>query len=119
MNIQTTGQPAGQPITPFHWMKATQATPRGTRRDFVNPDDIPWTDWLMPGMKGDDFLIEAYKRFPYVVTILLSGQTGPDTLEKVRTRANLHEFIGKPWDEQALIASIDAGLARFAAGVRA
>ncbi len=51
MNIQTTGQPAGQPITPFHWMKATQATPRGTRRDFVNPDDIPWTDWLMPGTR--------------------------------------------------------------------
>ena len=76
------------------------------------------SDWLMPGMKGDDFLIEAYQRFPHVVTILLSGQTGSDTLEKVRSRANLHEFIGKPWEEQALIDAIDAGLARFAAGAR-
>lgn len=71
------------------------------------------SDWLMPGMKGDEFLIQAYKRFPFVVTILLSGQTGPDTVARVRREANLHDFIAKPWDAQTLISCIDAGLARF------
>jgi DNA-binding NtrC family response regulator len=32
------------------------------------------SDWLMPGMKGDDFLVEAHKRVPTVVKIMLSGQ---------------------------------------------
>lgn len=75
------------------------------------------SDWLMPGTRGDDFLIEACRRFPFVVTILLSGQTGADTLERVRREANLHQFIAKPWDERELVASIDAGLARFEAWV--
>ncbi|KQL43905.1 2,4'-dihydroxyacetophenone dioxygenase family protein [Brevibacillus choshinensis] len=34
---------------PLYWMKNPGTTPKGTRKDFVNPDWIPWTDWLMPG----------------------------------------------------------------------
>ena len=32
------------------------------------------SDWLMPGMKGDEFLIKAHERFPSVVKIMLSGR---------------------------------------------
>ncbi|NEP62201.1 MAG: response regulator [Symploca sp. SIO2G7] len=28
------------------------------------------SDWLMPGMKGDEFLIKVHQRFPKVVKIL-------------------------------------------------
>ena len=34
---------------PLYWMKNPGLTPKGDRRDFVNPEWIPWTDWLMPG----------------------------------------------------------------------
>lgn len=71
------------------------------------------SDWLMPGMKGDDFLIEAHKRFPSVVKVMLSGFTDSKAVERVRTQADLHDFIAKPWDAESLIVSIDAGLARF------
>lgn len=74
------------------------------------------SDWLMPAMKGDDFLIEAHKRFPSVVKVMLSGYTEPGAVERVRAQANLHDFIAKPWDAQALITSIDEGLARFLPG---
>ena len=35
------------------------------------------SDWLMPGMKGDEFLIKAHQRFPSVVKIMLSGKRKP------------------------------------------
>lgn len=40
-----------KPMTyhPLYWMKNPGITPKGDRKDFVNPDWIPWTDWLMPG----------------------------------------------------------------------
>ncbi|MEL4024729.1 2,4'-dihydroxyacetophenone dioxygenase family protein [Lysinibacillus endophyticus] len=34
---------------PLYWMKNPGNTPKGKKRDFINPDWIPWTDWLMPG----------------------------------------------------------------------
>ena len=73
------------------------------------------SDWLMPGMKGDAFLIEAHKRFPAVVKVMLSGYTEPGAVERLRAEADLHDFIAKPWDAEALIGTIDAGLAMFAA----
>ena len=71
------------------------------------------SDWLMPGMKGDEFLIEAHKRFPFVIKIMLSGQADQAAIQRSRDHANLHEFIVKPWDAQELIASINSGLEDF------
>jgi CheY-like chemotaxis protein len=34
-------------------------------------------DWLMPRIKGDEFLIRVHKRFPQVALIMLSGQARP------------------------------------------
>jgi DNA-binding NtrC family response regulator len=73
------------------------------------------SDWLMPGMRGDEFLIAAHGRYPNVIKVLLSGQADADAVTRVRDQAQLHEFIGKPWDAEVLIQSIDAGLAKLAA----
>jgi response regulator RpfG family c-di-GMP phosphodiesterase len=74
------------------------------------------SDWLMPDMKGDDFLIEAHRRFPHVIKIMLSGQADEAAILRSREQANLHEFLAKPWDAQTLIASIQAGLNDFQHG---
>lgn len=71
------------------------------------------SDWLMPGMKGDEFLIEAHRRFPYVIKIMLSGQVDEAAVQRSRDEANLHEFIVKPWDAGELIGSIDNGLEAY------
>lgn len=68
------------------------------------------SDWLMPGMRGDEFLIEVHKRFPKIVTVLLSGQANEEAIENARKHANLHAYIPKPWDEQSLIEVIRSGL---------
>lgn len=72
------------------------------------------SDWLMPGMKGDEFLIEAHKRFPKVIKVMLSGQADADAVARVREAANLHEFLSKPWDAEDLIRTVDAGLKSIA-----
>jgi CheY-like chemotaxis protein len=71
------------------------------------------SDWLMPGMKGDEFLIEAHRRFPYVVKVMLSGQADDDAVDRVRQSAGLHAFIAKPWDGAELIQCVSAGLESF------
>ncbi len=70
------------------------------------------SDWLMPGMKGDAFLIEAYKRFPQVITVMLSGQVDEESINRVRHEANLYQYIAKPWDGDSLIRCIREGLVR-------
>ena len=68
------------------------------------------SDWQMPGMKGDEFLIEAHRRFPRVVKIMLSGQAEPAAVDRARREAGLHEFLSKPWNSADLIESINLGL---------
>lgn len=44
------------------------------------------SDWLMPGMKGDEFLIHAHQRFPSVVKIMLSGQAETQAVDRAAGR---------------------------------
>lgn len=69
------------------------------------------SDWLMPGMKGDEFLIEVHKKFPKVVKILLTGQADEAAIERVKKEADLHRYLRKPWQNQELIDCIREGLA--------
>jgi CheY-like chemotaxis protein len=68
------------------------------------------SDWLMPGTRGDEFLIAVHRRFPQVVTVLLTGQADDDAIERARKEAALHACIAKPWSEQELVAAVAAGL---------
>jgi CheY-like chemotaxis protein len=64
------------------------------------------SDWLMPGIKGDEFLIQVHQRFPDIVTVLLTGQADEAAIERTRQYANLYSYIPKPWDETTLIGVI-------------
>jgi CheY-like chemotaxis protein len=68
------------------------------------------SDWLMPGMKGDEFLIQAHQKFPSVVKIMLSGLAEQSAVDRARREAGLHEFLAKPWNAAELVESINLGL---------
>ena len=74
------------------------------------------SDWLMPEMKGDEFLIKAHKKFPHVLTLMLTGQADHAAVERSRNQANLYKLIDKPWDAADLIDAIKSGLAENGAG---
>ncbi|NJP04255.1 MAG: response regulator [Chloroflexaceae bacterium] len=68
------------------------------------------SDWLMPGMKGDEFLIRVHEHFPGIVKILLTGQASADAVERAHQQANLHRYLQKPWNEEELVDAIATGL---------
>jgi CheY-like chemotaxis protein len=68
------------------------------------------SDWLMPGMKGDEFLIKVHQRFPDVIKVLLTGQADEAAIARAREEANLHRCLFKPWSETDLIQTIQSGL---------
>lgn len=69
------------------------------------------SDWLMPGMKGDEFLIQVHQQFPRVIKVLLTGQADAAAIARAQTHANLHRCLLKPWSESELIQTIQSGLA--------
>lgn len=85
--------------------------------DELKDDDVEIliiiSDWLMPGIKGDEFLIELHQRFPEIVTVLLSGQADESAIERIHQKMKLHAYISKPWNEEELMRVIREGLAAF------
>jgi CheY-like chemotaxis protein len=71
------------------------------------------SDWLMPGMKGDEFLINVHQKFPKIIKIMLTGQADESSLKRVQEQANLHCCIFKPWSEEELVETIKSGLAQL------
>jgi CheY-like chemotaxis protein len=69
------------------------------------------SDWLMPEMKGDEFLIKAHRKFPKVLKLMLTGQADADAVERTRLEANLYRLIDKPWSSADVIDAIKTGLA--------
>ncbi|GAB4539624.1 MAG: response regulator [Pleurocapsa sp.] len=68
------------------------------------------SDWLMPGVKGDEFLIQAHQKFPQLITMMLTGQADETAIEKVKREANLYACFYKPWQEQELCQAIASAL---------
>ncbi len=68
------------------------------------------SDWLMPGMKGDDFLIQVHQKFPKIVNVMLTGHANEAAIERTKKFANLYACIYKPWSEEELIHIIKTGL---------
>ncbi|MCU0543538.1 MAG: response regulator [Oscillatoriaceae cyanobacterium Prado104] len=85
--------------------------------DELNEEDVSIllivSDWLMPGMKGDEFLIRVHKKFPKVVKILLTGQADTAAIDRAYKEAQLHQYMSKPWSEDELIATVKSGLAKL------
>lgn len=68
------------------------------------------TDWLMPGTKGDEFLVELHKVYPKTVKIMVSGQSDETAVANAQKNSNLCAYISKPWDYKLLINTIKTAL---------
>lgn len=68
------------------------------------------SDWLMPGMNGDEFLLAVHRRYPAVRAILISGYADPEAVEAVKAKVSLQAFLGKPWDKEVLYGEIERSL---------
>ncbi|MBE7410981.1 MAG: response regulator [Leptospiraceae bacterium] len=65
------------------------------------------SDWLMPGIKGDEFLVKVHERFPKVIKVMLTGQADPENIENAMKNANLYKCLSKPWQQEELYEMIE------------
>ena len=68
------------------------------------------SDWLMPGIKGDEFLIKVHQRFPSIVKVLLTGQANAEAIRRAENEAELFAVIHKPWNSDELFNVIKTGM---------
>ena len=68
------------------------------------------SDWLMPGIKGDEFLIQVHQQFPQLITMMLTGQAEEAAIERAKKDANLYACLQKPWTEKELYQTIASAL---------
>ena len=72
------------------------------------------SDYMMPGMKGDEFATTLKSKLPGVNIILLTGQITEEKSIELVNKNIILKVLQKPWKEQDLITIIN----NIAANVR-
>jgi len=68
------------------------------------------SDWLMPGMKGDAFLIQVHQNAPEIIKIMLTGQADEGAIGRAQQQAQLYDYLFKPWEGEVLIQTLKTAL---------
>ena len=71
------------------------------------------SDWLMPGIKGDELLIKVHQKYPKIIKVMLTGQADAAALQRAVEEADLYCCLYKPWQSKDLINIIKSGLAKL------
>lgn len=71
------------------------------------------SDQLMPGMKGDELLIQIHAIAPKTLKILLTGQADALAVGKAVNNANLYRYISKPWESTDLNLTVTEAIRRY------
>ena len=71
------------------------------------------SDYIMPGMKGDQFLEKTYQLSPSTLNILLTGKADADAVGNVVNKANLYRYIAKPWNVTDLSLTVSEALRKY------
>ncbi len=66
------------------------------------------SDWLMEGMKGDEFLIKVTEMYPGTLNVMLTGQATSEALENVEREGAISAFMAKPWNKDELMNKISS-----------
>ena len=71
------------------------------------------SDYLMPSMKGDEFLIAVHSKMPNVKKLMLTGQANIEGITNVINDANLYRYINKPWESDDLILTLNEAVKSY------
>jgi len=64
------------------------------------------SDFIMPGMNGDEFARKVQDMHPGISILMLSGQADGTMIETLVKEHTISGSMGKPWGESELIARI-------------
>lgn len=71
------------------------------------------SDYIMPGMKGDELLINIHNKLPKVKKIMLTGQSDIEGVRQAINHAQLYRFLEKPWSNEDMILTIQSALTAY------
>ncbi len=69
------------------------------------------SDWLMPGMKGDEFLRIVHERYPAVKLVMMSGHADDRQMKELTDSVKLCAFLRKPYGSVNLFKVLESALA--------
>jgi response regulator RpfG family c-di-GMP phosphodiesterase len=64
------------------------------------------SDWLMPGMKGDEFLSRVHELYPSTRLIMITGHADESEIARLAGEIKIDAFIRKPWDPGRLFEAV-------------
>ncbi len=68
------------------------------------------SDYIMPQMPGDEFLIKAHALLPNCMKILLTGQASLEGVTNAVNKTNLYRYISKPWNTKDLLMTVETAI---------
>lgn len=71
------------------------------------------SDYIMPNMHGDKFLIEVHRQLPTAMKILLTGEASIEGITNIINKTNLYRYISKPWDKNDLIMTVESAIEKY------
>jgi len=69
------------------------------------------SDWLMPGMRGDEFLKRVREIRPGAKLVMMSGHADDAQMEALAEEAGLFAFMSKPYTASMLFDVVQRALA--------
>jgi response regulator RpfG family c-di-GMP phosphodiesterase len=64
------------------------------------------TDWLMPGMKGDELVAIIKRKHPNTRCILVSGKVDEKAVAAAMRENGLDAYVQKPWNKERLLEAV-------------
>lgn len=71
------------------------------------------SDYLMPGMRGIEFLTKVKSRWPETIRIMMTAYADLSIAIDAINKSEAYRFVTKPWNNQELMDTVDEALMRF------
>ena len=71
------------------------------------------SDFMMPGLRGDELLVRLHEKSPNTVKILLTGQSDLSGVKRAINDANLYRFLEKPFSNEDIVLTVRAAIRAY------
>lgn len=65
------------------------------------------SDWLMPGMKGDEFVKKIHNDYPDIKALIITGHADQGAIDQLTQNDFVIGVLTKPWNPNQLVSMIN------------
>ena len=71
------------------------------------------SDFMMPGLRGDELLVRLHELSPNTIKILLTGQSDLTGVKRAINDANLYRFLEKPFLNEDIVLTVRSAIRAY------